>query len=140
MELIKEHVRARPAWDATASSGFGAVSWSLGLAELVAPEAILDWLGVDPKMAPLVRAFGLREIASGIGILQNPMGSGFMWARVAGDALDLMALAAAFRGSARQDRIKLALGVIGGITLLDILMSARLQQISARKNAARIGR
>ena len=98
------------------------------------PHALLGWLGVDKRLAPLVRAFGLREIGAGVGILQNPVGPQFMWARVAGDALDLLTLGAALKGrSKRPDRVTLAIGVIGAITLADLLMSARLTQLSASK-------
>ena len=118
--------------DVALGQGFGAVSWALGLAEVLAPNAILDWLGVDRRMAPLVRAYGLREIGAGTALLARPAGAAFMWARVAGDALDLLTLGAALKGrSTRPDRVTLALGVIGAITLLDVLASARLTRDAA---------
>lgn len=136
MESLKERVRAKPAWDATASSGFGALSWVVGLAELFTPHQLLGWMGVDKRMAPLLRGFGLREIGTGVGILQNPMGPQYLWARVAGDALDLAVLACALRPRSRKpERVDLALAVVGAITVVDILMSARLTQLSARKQA-----
>ena len=139
MESLKERVRAKPAFDATASSGFGVLSWALGLAELFLPHQLLEWMGVDPRLAPVLRGFGLREIAAGVGILQNPVGPQFLWSRVAGDALDLLVLGLAFRSRSRRPaRVDLAIGVVGAITVLDILMSARLTQLSVGKTAKRI--
>jgi hypothetical protein len=137
--LIEERVRAKPAWDGTVAGGFGWVSWALGLTELFAPRVLLDLLGVDEEAAPIVRGFGLREIASGVAILQNPIGPPFLWARVVGDVLDLAALGVAMKKSKRPERVGLALGVVGAITLMDILMSLRLTQISAAKRARRAG-
>lgn len=134
MESLKERVRGKPAITASVSSGFGVLSWALGLAEVFTPHALLDWLGADRKLAPLVRAYGLREIGAGVGVLQNPIGPQFLWARVAGDALDIATLALALRGrSRRPDRVALALGVVGAITVADILMSARLTELAASK-------
>lgn len=138
MKSLQERVRAKPALDGTIAGSFGWLSWGLGLVELFAPKMLLDWLGADEDLAPLVRGYGLREIAAGVGILQNPVGPQFLWARVAGDALDIATLAAALKGrSKRPGRVAIALGVVGAITALDILMSARLTQISAGKRSAR---
>ena len=138
MESLKERVRAKPAWDATVSSGFGAFSWALGLAEVFTPHALLGWMGVDKRMAPLVRAYGMREIGAGVAILQNPIGPQFLWSRVAGDALDLATLFFALKGrSRRPDRVTIALGVVAAITVADLLMSARLSQLSASKRLER---
>ncbi len=134
MESLKERVWGKPAIASTLAAGFGWVSWGLGLAELLTPRALLGWLGVDRRMAPLVRLFGLRET----GILQNPLGPQFMWARVAGDALDLLALGSALKGATgKPERVRLALGVIGAITLADIALSTHLSLISASKTASK---
>lgn len=42
----------------------------------------------------LIRAYGVREIAKGVGILTSPNPTPWLWGRVAGDALDLATLAA----------------------------------------------
>ncbi len=134
LEFLKEKVRGKPAVEASVGFGFGLVSWGLGLAELFTPHALLGWLGVDKRMAPLIRAAGLREIGTGVAILQNPVGPQFMGARVVGDALDLLVLGAVLRSRSKQpDRVNLAIGIIGAITLADIFMSARLTQLSASK-------
>src|SRR5262245_60109590 len=59
----------------------------LGLAELLMPEMMADLTGVPhPK---LLQAYAVREIVCGIGILNSARPAAWMWARVAGDALDL---------------------------------------------------
>lgn len=138
MESLKERVRGKPAITGTLAGSLGWFSWSLGLAELFTPHALLGWLGVDKRLAPLVRAAGLREISAGVCILQNPVGPQFMWGRVAGDALDLLTLGLALRSrTARPGRVVTALGIVGAVTLADIAMAARLTQLSASKTAAR---
>jgi hypothetical protein len=135
---MKEKVRAKPAWDSTLASGFGWLSWGLGLAELFAPKTLARWLGLSGGAAPVIRGYGLREIGAGVGILQNPVGPQFMWARVAGDLLDLASLGAALKGkTTRPQRVGIALGVVGAITVLDVIMSARLTQLQSGKHLAR---
>ena len=45
-----------------------------------------------PNLPMLTRACGLREIGTGIGILTSKDPSPWLWARVAGDALDIAAV------------------------------------------------
>jgi uncharacterized membrane protein len=72
----------------------------------------------------ILRAVGLREIASGIGILTNKKPAGWLWARVAGDLMDLALLRAAFaRSSASPLRLTAASAAVAGVTALDIRSS-----------------
>jgi threonine dehydrogenase-like Zn-dependent dehydrogenase len=50
------------------AEGLGWFSVGLGLAELVAPERLARFLGMD-EHAGLIRAYGVRELATGAGIL-----------------------------------------------------------------------
>ena len=50
--------------------GLGWFSIGLGLAEVLAPRVLTRGLGMENEQ--LVRAYGLREIATGIGILVGP--------------------------------------------------------------------
>ena len=69
-------------------------SLALGIAELAAPRQAARVAG-SPLPAGLVRAMGAREIANGVGLLTQPRSARWMWARVAGDAIDLALLALA---------------------------------------------
>lgn len=67
------------------------VSIGLGAVELIAPGRLARALGMEGREG-LLRAYGAREIATGIGVRSvNPVPA--MWARVAGDVLDLGTLA-----------------------------------------------
>src|SRR5437764_14781018 len=70
--------------------GLGWFSIGLGLAEVLYPRAMGELTGV--RHTGLMQAFGLREIACGVGILSSTRPTGCLWARVAGAALDLAAL------------------------------------------------
>jgi uncharacterized membrane protein len=127
----------REAWEQTGSmvledrfaSGLGWFSIGLGLAEMLAPEAMARLTGV-PEQKALLRMLGAREIATGIGILSRPRPAGWLWGRVAGDAMDLTLLTAALL-SPRSDRGRTAASAAAviGVTALDLLCS--LQQSSS---------
>src|SRR5215208_6410625 len=68
----------------------GWFSLGLGLAELLAPRRITMALGMQGNET-LVRAYGAREIGSGILSLSVDKNTG-LWSRVAGDGLDLATL------------------------------------------------
>lgn len=70
----------------------GWFSLGLGLYEAVAPEHLGDTLGMANHTG-LLRAYGIRELTAGGGILSQPKPLGWVWARVGGDALDLATLA-----------------------------------------------
>jgi hypothetical protein len=110
--FMKQHALAR---------NLAIFSLGLGLAELLAPRKVARLIGVDEEHERLLQALGLREIASGLGILQgNP--KHFLWSRVAGDAMDLALLAAARRSKHRDDhRIRVAMVAVAGATALDLL-------------------
>lgn len=103
--------------------GLGWFSLALGAAEVFAPAALGRMIGVGrhPAVLPLL---GLREIASGLGILSGRQTSGWLWSRVGGDAMDLALLATALRATPEnRRRIMLALMAVAGVTLLDVLSS-----------------
>ena len=71
----------------------GWFSIGLGLAELAMPRRMARVAGA-PNLPTLTRAFGLREIGTGIGILTSKDPSPWLWGRVAGDALDVATVGA----------------------------------------------
>ena len=80
----------------------------------------------------LLRLFGLREIAAGVGLLSQDRLAPWLWARVAGDALDLAVLGSAFAGApGRRANVGFATGAVAGVTALDVLAGRRLSQASA---------
>ncbi|MEK9210463.1 hypothetical protein [Sphingomonas sp. 2378] len=78
------------------SLGLGLFSLALGAAELFASRRIADRLSV-PGGSGTVKAYGVRELMAGVGLLQAPAHSARVWNRVAGDLLDLGTLAVSAR-------------------------------------------
>lgn len=76
----------------TLTQTLAAVSFGLGAAELLAPTFVSTIGGVapTPRVRTVIRALGLRELGHGIALINSPT---LAWTRVAGDALDVAALA-----------------------------------------------
>jgi uncharacterized membrane protein len=74
-----------------------------------------------------LRLYGLRELAAGIGILTQPRPAGWLWARVAGDALDSSSLVAAL-GRPRNDKAKVvfAMTSVAAVTVADVYCARQL--------------
>jgi len=109
--------------------GLGWFSIGLGVAELVAPEMIAGLIGIRnrERNRQLLRLFGAREIAAGIGIFAQSRLHVGVWSRVAGDALDLTALGMAY-SSRLTDKVRLgiATAAVAGVTGLDIYCAWKL--------------
>jgi uncharacterized membrane protein len=112
------------------AQGLGIFSIGLGLAELLAPKTIAGVVGTR-NHKPLIRGYGLRETAAGIGILSDPSNAAWVWARVAGDALDLISLGSVL-ASRRNGRARGIFGVVSvaGVTMMDILCAISLTKES----------
>ncbi len=111
----------------TLARGLGFFSIGLGLAELLGTGPLSRYLGMEDHKG-LLRLFGLREIAAGIGLLSQDRLAPWMWARVAGDALDLTLLGTTFANRPnRRTNVGIATGAVAGVTALDILAGERLR-------------
>ena len=73
--------RAADSDAAPLATALGLFSLALGLAEVLTPHKVAARTGV-PYPA-LIRAFGLRELAAGVGILTARRPGPWLWARVA---------------------------------------------------------
>jgi len=125
--------------------GLGWFSIGLGLAEVLAPGGIAKISGVSKKNSGLIRLLGLREIAHGVGIFaQGRRPAGALWARVAGDALDLACLGAAFASpKTNKGRLAFATANVLAVTALDVLCAQQLSscegESASEGSAARKG-
>lgn len=120
--------RRRPDHDTMAdiATGLGLFSIGLGIAELVAPRSIARHLGMEDE-AELIRAYGIREVAAGIGILAQRDPTPWLWGRVAGDVLDLATLALGLdHRNPRRGRVGAAIGMVAAVTLLDVVTAKAL--------------
>jgi uncharacterized membrane protein len=105
------------------AEGLGWFSIGLGLAAIVAPGRVSRLIGLDNHRF-LLRAVGIRELASGIGILTNRKPTAWLWSRVAGDVMDLALLRRAF-GNERANKVLLtaATAAVAGVTVMDVRCS-----------------
>jgi uncharacterized membrane protein len=123
----------------------GWFSIGLGLAEILAPRPLGRAIGVGygARQGSTFRAFGLREIAAGLGILSRRRPAAWMWARVAGDLLDLAALSIALgtrRRGGDRSRIAGAIGAVLGVTAVDYLTARHLGKHQVRRLTPDIAR
>lgn len=109
------------------AKGLGWFSVGLGLTELLAPRAIASISGVSNKHTGLIRLYGLRELAAGIGIFAQKKPTEAVWSRVAGDALDLVSLGVACTApDAKRGRITFATANVLAVTALDVMCAMQL--------------
>jgi hypothetical protein len=119
-QLVVEHRVAR---------GLGWFSIGLGLAEVLAPGALGQMIGLDERDRKFLPLLGLREIASGVGILNGYRPTGWLWARFAGDLMDLAFLTAACNSpNAHPGRITAAALAVAGVTAADLVASLELSR------------
>ena len=117
--------------------GLGWFSVALGTAELVFPGTTGAIAGASDRRG-LLRFYGLRELLCGVGILSTRRPTGWIWARAAGDALDLASLAAAgARADGERTGVGVATAAVAGVTALDILAGIRLARLDPRYRGRR---
>jgi uncharacterized membrane protein len=111
------------------AQGLGWFSLGLGLAQIAAPGGVARLIGVpdDDENRQMMRAVGMREVASGLGILSQPRPEEWVWARVGGDAMDLSLLGGAW-ASNRTDKERVAAATVAvvGVMALDLLCGRQL--------------
>ncbi len=118
------------------SLALGCFSIGLGIAELAAPRAMAKLIGVKNRSTNrmILRAYGAREIAAGVGILLQRRQPAWLWGRVAGDALDLAALGRALAtGSPNKVKTSLAAAAVASVTVMDVLCAQRLSSNGTAK-------
>ena len=110
----------------------GWFSIALGAVELFGSRRVARTLGMRGQ-EPLIRAYGVREIVKGVGILTSPNPTPWLWGRVAGDALDLGTLAYALRNRDTRRNVAIAMANVATVTALDVLAAQQLQAIARRQ-------
>ena len=118
--------------DLRIAKGLGIFGIALGLAELLAPAWLGRFIGAGDEHKRLIQLFGVREIASGVVVLASPRPTAGLWARVAGDVLDLAALGAALRASGQRGRLAGALGAVAGVSALDVFATQSMSRLTTR--------
>jgi hypothetical protein len=118
----------------------GWFSIGLGTAQLVMPKALSRLIGADGDGgAPRVmRLMGARELTHGTGILTSKRPTGWMWSRIAGDALDMAALGAVLKNGKGRKRTLFAIAQVTPIAVADVfeakhLASKRGEPVSGKR-------
>ena len=109
------------------SLGLGVFSLALGAAELFGSKKIAGTLDAEGHEG-LVKGFGAREIAAGIGLIANPAHAVGMWNRVAGDVMDIVAVSAAAKNSPKNKAVWGALAFVAGALVLDAVVAKGLDR------------
>jgi uncharacterized membrane protein len=117
------------------AKALGVFSVGLGLAQVLAPHGVARAIGLEDDEDDnrrTMRALGVREIATGVGLLTQQRPATFAWGRVTGDAMDLALLGRAYR-SGRNDnrRLAAAAAAVAGVMVLDIIAGQRLSRESS---------
>ncbi len=110
----------------------GWASLAIGAAEILSNRKLSRTLGLTDKR-DLLKSYGTREIASGVGILATRHPTKWMWGRVAGDVADLAALTPALRRDNPQRNWAIAalVGVLA-VFALDVIYAQKLEDSEAK--------
>ncbi|KAA0571235.1 cyclase dehydrase [Azospirillum sp. Sh1] len=118
----------------TLARGLGWFSIGIGVAELMAGRRIARWMGMEDK-TNLIRAYGVREITAGVGLLALGDPKPWIWGRIAGDAVDMATLAEGMAlGSKDNPRARnagIAFGAVLATTAVDIVCAQKLHREEA---------
>ena len=141
MEVAARRTAPRAEADKTnrLANALGWFSIGLGLAQIAAPRRVARLIGVtdDSTNTALMRTIGVRELASGIGILNQPRAPGWAWSRVAGDVIDLALLGSALNARrTNRSRTIAATAAVVGVTALDVLTSQQLKRQQSEESMA----
>lgn len=112
---------------ATLVKALSGASFGLGLGEILVPDKVAAFAGVDdtPRSRRVLRALGVRECGHGAALLVGP--DKLVWTRVAGDVLDTALLVAGViaRGPGRRRRGVITTVALTGIGALDLYTALR---------------
>lgn len=114
----------------------GYFSLALGVAELLVPRALCNAIGLK-GFEGVVRAYGAREVATGVAILTSHDPAPGMWARVAGDMADIATVATGVRQhNPKRDNAALVLAALTAVMLVDVACASRLSSEKGNRKTA----
>ena len=105
----------------------GWLSIGLGVVELCAPAPLARALGLPASTSVLLRLCGLRELATGAGLLLSDKPEPWIQARLAGDALDMTALGITMHCGDKPLNAAIAAGGVAGLAARDMSCAKALE-------------
>ncbi len=119
----------------SAARALGWFSLAFGVVEVLAPRSAAKLAGVERRDS-LVRAYGARELACGVGLLSSKNPAPFLLARTGGDMLDLLTVAVAHDRRRRRSRALLTGIGLAGIAAVDAYAAVRaLKRTDSERNS-----
>ena len=120
--------RETPSLDsAMLAQGLGWLSVVSGVVALLAPRTAGSAAGLGYHSRSTIRSRGMRQLATGVGILTQNNPAPWLWARTAGDVVDLALLAAGMRpGNPGRGKAALSFVTMAGVLALDALAASHL--------------
>jgi hypothetical protein len=114
----------------------GYFSIALGVVELLAPRALCNAIGLK-GLEGVVRAYGAREVATGVAILASHDPAPWIWARVAGDMADIATVATGVqKHNPKRENAALAFAALTAVTLVDVACASRLSSEKGNRKTA----
>jgi hypothetical protein len=124
-------------FEKTTGKGLGWASIGIGLSEIVAPRQIEKMMGIgNGQHTGILRVMGVREIMQGIDILSHEDLTPGVWARVAGDVLDVTLAGMAAKQTRNPGGMAATFGMLLGIGLMDMLTAKNLSEGTWRKSSS----
>jgi uncharacterized membrane protein len=126
-----EEPRAAKGPNEKLASFLGWFSVGLGVSQIIMPRVVSKICGVEDSdgNSLLMRALGVRELSSGVGILTQQHPTNWVWSRVAGDMMDLALLGKVMSNDENhRGRTTFATAAVLGVLALDVLSAQQLAQ------------
>jgi uncharacterized membrane protein len=119
----------------------GLVSAGLGSVTVARPTEVARAMGLKPNSndVMLLRVIGARELISAAGLVMRRRPQRWMWARVAGDVVDIAFLVAAARERTKDSQRVVAVGsALAVITIFDIASALRVRRADAQSGGEKM--
>ncbi|HEX2053542.1 MAG TPA: SRPBCC family protein [Actinomycetota bacterium] len=118
--------------DRRIARALGWFSFGLGIPQVLMPGRVARIAGLENTLGKrqVIRIIGLREIGAGVGIFTSqPKPAEWLWARVAGDVMDIGLLQLALANpNTRKGRWLFATANVLGVTALDLMEAKKHTQ------------
>lgn len=115
--------------------GLGWLSIGLGVAEILRPREMSRAAGMEAADR-LVRGYGARELLTGAALLTTSRPEPYVWARVAGDVLDIATVGAGAVAGRSPQRGAAAVLALVGVMAVDVVCALALRR-EARQRQGR---